>query len=82
VTVIAGNLCGNYTLSLETSLNECISIPCTYPVNIVDTESPQATGSLQPFNAENCTVGTLPPVATTVAALEAMGVAITDNCTG
>src|SRR5690606_36379928 len=81
VIVIAGDLCGQYTLSLVTSANDCPSAPCELVVNIIDTEAPVLTGSLSTLDLNGCDITVIPAAATTVAGLEALGITITDNCT-
>src|SRR5690606_860464 len=68
-TYTVTDLCGN------------ISATFTQTINIDDTEAPVVTGSLEAITVEGCDLTSLPAALTTVAALEAMGVTITDACT-
>lgn len=52
----------------------------THIITIDDNTLPVITGTLTALNVEGCTVADIPVAATTVAQLEAMGVAISDNC--
>jgi hypothetical protein len=52
----------------------------THIITIDDNTLPVITGTLTALNVEGCAVADIPIAATTVAQLEAMGVAISDNC--
>jgi len=53
----------------------------TQTINVDDTTVPTITGTLNVINQAGCSAAGVPAVVNTVAALEAMGVAISDNCT-
>ena len=53
--------------------NICIYDDCVLP--------PVITGSIPPTSIEGCGVGNTPPAVNTVAALEALGLSISDGCT-
>ncbi len=59
--------CGNFTTVDQT-------------FNIDDTTDPSITGSIADTDIEGCSVADLPTAVNTVAALEALGVTIADNC--
>ncbi|MBK9356599.1 MAG: hypothetical protein IPN08_04270 [Bacteroidales bacterium] len=52
----------------------------TQTFNIDDTTEPTITGSIANTNVEGCSAADLPAAVNTVAALEALGVTIADNC--
>src|SRR4030095_11855172 len=52
----------------------------TQNITIDDTQAPQITGTLAPLAVEGCDATAVPPAATTVADLQALGVTITDGC--
>jgi len=54
---------------------------CTQTITIDDITPPVITGTIPPVSAPGCSPGDAPAPATTVSALESMGLAITDNCT-
>ncbi|WP_156123762.1 S-layer family protein, partial [Flavihumibacter sp. ZG627] len=81
VTIVAGNLCGQYTVSLVTTANNCPSTPCELIVTVEDNEAPVVTGSLGTLDLSACDITVIPAAATTVAGLEGLGITITDNCT-
>src|SRR4030066_7273 len=60
--------CGNFSTAVHT-------------INIDDTTAPVITGSIPATTVEGCAVSAAPAAVTTVAALEAMGLNISDNCT-
>src|SRR5262245_55828610 len=68
-TYTVTDLCGN------------VSATFTQTITIDDTQAPAITGTLTPATVEGCDITALPAAATTVAQLEALGVAITDACT-
>ncbi|AUP77204.1 gliding motility-associated C-terminal domain-containing protein [Flavivirga eckloniae] len=53
----------------------------TQTINIDDTQNPTATGSIPESTIEGCTAADATAPATDVAALEALGLVIGDNCT-
>ena len=53
----------------------------TQTINVDDTTVPSITGTLNIINQAGCSAAGVPAAVNTVAALEAMGVAISDNCT-
>jgi gliding motility-associated-like protein len=53
----------------------------TQTITVDDTQAPAIAGTLTPLNIEGCSLASATAAVTTVAALEAMGVAISDNCT-
>ncbi|MFH1120838.1 MAG: HYR domain-containing protein, partial [Bacteroidota bacterium] len=63
-----------------------ITDPCgnfntvTQTFNIDDTTDPTITGTIADTDVEGCSAADLPAAVNTVAALEALGVAIADNC--
>ena len=61
------DLCGNYSTANQT-------------FNIEDTTVPVITGSITATDVEGCSAADLPAAVNTVAALEALGVAVSDNC--
>ncbi|SDH71179.1 HYR domain-containing protein, partial [Flavobacterium omnivorum] len=50
-------------------------------IKIQDTTAPIITGTLSDLNIEGCSLSDLPPAVKTVAALESLGLSISDNCT-
>ena len=50
-------------------------------INVDDNTAPVITGTLAPINVEGCTTADVPAPLTTVTALEALGITITDACT-
>ncbi|MFC0776404.1 PKD-like domain-containing protein, partial [Terrimonas alba] len=79
VNVIVDNACGTYTVSLVTTANNCPSTPCSIIVNVVDDTPPVFTGTLN-GDLAGCDISAIPAAATTVAALELLGLPISDNC--
>ena len=53
----------------------------THTINIDDNTNPTITGSIAATNVEGCNISAAPAPAATVAALEAMGLTISDACT-
>jgi hypothetical protein len=80
INVVAGNSCAPYTLTLITTLNNCPSAPCTLVVNAVDNTAPVYSGTLN-TDLAGCDIGIIPAAVTSVAALESLGLTISDNCT-
>ena len=81
VSVLANNICGSFTLTLTiTNANGCTST-CNQTFDIKDTEAPVVTGTIAPSTIEGCGPTDAPAAATTVAALEALGIQIADACT-
>ncbi|MBY0543506.1 MAG: gliding motility-associated C-terminal domain-containing protein [Sphingobacteriaceae bacterium] len=60
--------CGNFQTVIQT-------------ININDTTKPVITGTIIAITTQGCSAASAPAAVTTVAALEAMGLAISDNCT-
>ncbi|PKO95043.1 MAG: hypothetical protein CVU14_12880, partial [Bacteroidetes bacterium HGW-Bacteroidetes-9] len=67
-TYTIADLCGN-------------SNTITHTYNVEDTTPPAITGIISATNIEGCSITALPSAVNTVAALEALGLAIADNCT-
>jgi len=61
-TYTVTDLCGN------------VSATFTQTISVDDTQAPVVTGTLNPITVEGCDATSLPPAATTVAALEAISV--------
>ncbi|OAB25259.1 hypothetical protein FBFR_14800, partial [Flavobacterium fryxellicola] len=59
----------------------CGSSSITQTIKINDTSAPIITGTLPVRNIEGCSVADLNPAVKTVAALESLGLVISDNCT-
>jgi hypothetical protein len=57
------------------------SASVNHTINIDDNTAPVITGTMTPVTVEGCTTADAPAALTTVAALEALGVTITDACT-
>ncbi|HKJ06113.1 MAG TPA: hypothetical protein VJ970_01465, partial [Flavobacteriaceae bacterium] len=57
------------------------SIDVTHKITIDDTIAPTVTGTLNTISIEGCSDADVPSPVTTIAALESMGVNISDNCT-
>ena len=69
------------TRTYTASLNSCVTT-CTQTITrTVDNQAPTVTGSLPASTVSGCTTTGAPAAVTTVAALESLGVAISDNCT-
>ena len=82
VQVTAGMTCGSgFTLELVIVDGNTCTSTCNVGVMVEDTEAPMFTGTLTPIEVAGCGSMDVPVAVTTVAALEAMGVAISDNCT-
>ena len=58
-----------------------ISAAITQIINVDDNTAPAITGTIATTTVEGCVATDAPAAATTVAALEALGVTITDACT-
>ncbi|HPJ60174.1 MAG TPA: DUF2341 domain-containing protein, partial [Bacteroidales bacterium] len=81
-TVNWENSCGNgYVRVQETTAQGCSVITDDYNVDRIDNTSPVITGSILATTVEGCTAGDAPAAVTTVSALEALGLTITDACT-
>ncbi|WP_426091328.1 HYR domain-containing protein, partial [Flavobacterium sp. DSR3-2] len=59
----------------------CGSTIVKQTIKIQDTTAPIITGTLSDVNKEGCSLTDLPPAVKTVAALESLGLLISDNCT-
>jgi hypothetical protein len=57
------------------------SASVNHTINIDDNTAPVITGTMTPVTVEGCTTADAPAALTTVAALEALGITITDACT-
>ena len=57
------------------------SATATHTINIDDNTNPTITGSIAATNVEGCNISAAPAPAATVAALEGMGLTISDVCT-
>ena len=66
-TYQVSDICGNSSIAVQT-------------IRITDTSSPLITGTISSTTIEGCFVGDLPAAATTVSALEALGLNISDVC--
>jgi gliding motility-associated-like protein len=62
------DLCGNISTAVQT-------------INIDDNTAPLIAGTISTTTIEGCAVGDAPPAVNTVAALESLGLAISDACT-
>ena len=71
--------CGITPAGTASTIAGCIESPAT--IRVVDVTPPVITGTIPPTTIEGCYASTAPPPATTVAALEALGITITDACT-
>ncbi|MCU0378304.1 MAG: hypothetical protein MUC78_08590, partial [Bacteroidales bacterium] len=60
---------------------QCSVTTPNFNVTIGDIINPTITGSITVSNLEGCSVGAAPAAVTTVAALEGLGLNISDNCT-
>ncbi|MBP5135162.1 MAG: hypothetical protein ILP24_05320, partial [Paludibacteraceae bacterium] len=81
VTVKAGNSCGSFKLSVTVTTDKHCENSCEKTVSVADTENPVITGTIAKTNINACSVTAKPAAVNTVAALEALGVSISDNCT-
>jgi hypothetical protein len=57
------------------------STTVTQTINVNDTQAPVVTGTIPASTVEGCGPTDVPAAATTVAALEALGITIADACT-
>ncbi|MBL7782537.1 MAG: right-handed parallel beta-helix repeat-containing protein [Saprospiraceae bacterium] len=82
VTINSGVNCNaSFTLTLVvTHANGCTST-CEKEVNVLDNTAPAVSGSIPVSTVEGCTAADAPAAVTTVAALEALGLNISDACT-
>jgi len=80
--VDAGSICGeSYSLLLRvTDINGCNATD-EEVIMVEDTEYPLITGAIPDTDIEGCELGDLPAAVNTIGALEALGLAISDNCT-
>jgi hypothetical protein len=77
-----GNTCPQVITRRYRVTDDCGNfIFVTQLITVDDTQAPLVTGTLAPLNIEGCSLASATAAVTTVAALEAMGVAISDNCT-
>ncbi|MCQ2262752.1 MAG: hypothetical protein MJZ70_00545, partial [Bacteroidales bacterium] len=70
---------GIWTAKYENQCGQKDSVKVTYTWT-ADEEGPAITGTLEDINVAGCDETAVPAAATTVAALEEMGVEISDNC--
>ena len=77
---LTGLVAGDYTVTV-TGTNGCTATKTVTVGTVPDVTPPSATGALQTLTVDGCSAGDAPLAKTTVAELEAMGVAITENCT-
>ncbi|MFH1118384.1 MAG: PKD-like domain-containing protein, partial [Bacteroidota bacterium] len=81
VSVAAGNICGDtYNLLLMVTDNNGCNGTADELILVEDFENPLITGTIPLTTLEGCSVTALPAAVNTTAALEALGPAITDNC--
>lgn len=81
ITASAGNLCGGtFGLTLMVTDNNGCNATAEETILVQDTEVPQVTGGIPLTYVEGCTLADLPAATATIAALEALGPAVTDNC--
>src|SRR5678810_1479679 len=57
------------------------SVTVQQTINVDDTQAPVVTGTIPASTVEGCAASDAPPAVTTVSALEALGITITDACT-
>ncbi len=81
ITVNWGNTSPGTVRVTESVGGACSVTTTDYSVTIGDIINPVITGSIPPANIEGCNVSAAPAAVTTVAALEGMGLNISDNCT-
>ncbi len=81
VISIASACSGTQTYTYTYTSCSGTTYPWVYTYTINDNISPTVTGTLTASTVSGCSAAAAPIAVTTVAALEAMGVAIADNCT-
>jgi gliding motility-associated-like protein len=67
------------TYTIKDACNNATTV--TQTININDTIAPVVTGTLTASNINGCSIADAPAALTTVAALETVGLTISDNCT-
>jgi len=78
---IPSNLCDSLIPYVVTYTDEyCTTIDTNY-VHVVDTTAPKITGTLAAMELTGCNRTVVPAAATTVSALQTLGLTITENCT-
>ncbi|MGB4848302.1 MAG: hypothetical protein WBP41_10315, partial [Saprospiraceae bacterium] len=81
---VAGACAGAYTTTrtwLSTDACGNTSLPVSQTITSQDVNAPNVTGTITPATIEGCVSASAPPAVTTVAALEALGLSISDACT-
>ncbi len=81
VKIKTGNSCGNFTLEVSVESDKGCTNSCNKTVSVADSEKPTITGTIAETNINGCTKDDAPAAVTSIAALEALGVAVSDNCT-
>jgi hypothetical protein len=78
----AGSCAGTYSVVRTwTAVDDCLnSSSASQVINVVDDTPPAITGSIPPSNIQGCFASVAPPPVTTLAALEALGISISDGC--
>ena len=81
-TTTAGSCAGTYSVVRTwTAVDDCLnSSSASQVINVVDVTSPVITGSIPTSNIQGCFASAAPAPVTTVAALEALGLTISDGC--
>jgi hypothetical protein len=79
---VAGSCPGTYTVTRTwTATDGCAnSSTAAQTIQVIDNSPPVITGTIPVANIQGCTAASAPAAATTVAALEAMGISVTDAC--
>ncbi|MGB4849574.1 MAG: hypothetical protein WBP41_16745, partial [Saprospiraceae bacterium] len=77
-----GACTGSYSVKRTwTATDGCAnSSTASQTITVIDIAAPVITGIIPPVTVEGCTAASKPPAVNTVAALEALGVQITDAC--
>ena len=84
VDVTTSGACpGTYSVTRTWTATDACSNSSTavQVINVIDNSPPLITGTITPLTIEGCTIAAAPAPVTTVAALELLGVQITDACT-
>lgn len=79
---VAAGSCPVVVTRTYTITDECgASSSVTQKINVADTKAPTITGTIAESTVEGCSAANAPAPVTTVDALKALGLTITDNCT-